>query len=75
MLLYTMDRPEDGGLPLEASGWSGDSGSAALVDVNGTWQIAGVLSNGEGTAWGSEAEYTRLGGIGYQWIQDNIKFN
>ena len=70
-----MDRPRDGGLPLEALGYSGDSGSAALVDVNGTWQIAGVLSNVEGPDWGREGEYTRLGGLGYQWIQDNIKFN
>lgn len=37
MLIYTMDRESDGGLPLEAIGYSGDSGSAALVDVNGTW--------------------------------------
>jgi hypothetical protein len=72
MLIYTMDRPRDGGLPLEALGYSGDSGSAALVDVNGTWQIAGVLSNGEGPDWSTEGEYTRLGGLGYQWIQDNI---
>jgi len=37
MLIYTFDRPRDGGLPLEGLGFSGDSGSAALIDVNGTW--------------------------------------
>jgi len=37
MLIYTMDRPRDGGLPLEGLGHFGDSGSAALIEVNGTW--------------------------------------
>ena len=37
MLIYTLDKPENGGLPLEAIGYSGDSGSAALVDVDGKW--------------------------------------
>ena len=31
MLVYTMDKPEDGGLDLEAMGHNGDSGSPALI--------------------------------------------
>ena len=75
MLIYTMDTQEDDGLRLEAIGNSGDSGSAALVKEGETWFIAGVKSNGECCSYGSTAEYTRLGGLAYPWIQDNIKFN
>ena len=60
MLVYTMDQ---NGLPLEAMGHSGDSGSGAFIDIDGTLLIAGVKSNGEGATWGSENEYTRVGGI------------
>ena len=42
MLLYYMDRPEDGGLELEAQGYYGDSGSGALIERDGQLHIAGV---------------------------------
>lgn len=35
MLVYTMDRPEDGGLPTESMGHYGDSGSGALLKEDG----------------------------------------
>lgn len=73
MLIYTMDRQgEEGGLPLEAIGYSGDSGGPALTKNDaGEWLIAGVKSNGECCQYGSENEYTRLGGLAYDWIMDN----
>ena len=46
MLVYTMDRPEDGGLLLESMGHYGDSGSGALMIENGEHYIVGVKSNG-----------------------------
>ena len=52
-LIYTMDRPEDGGLRLEGIGNSGDSGSPALIknpDTN-EWNIGAVAS------WGDEFGY------------------
>ena len=69
MLVYTMDQD---GLPLEAMGHSGDSGSGAFIDIDGTLLIAGVKSNGEGATWGSENEYTRVGGIAQPWIEANL---
>ena len=76
MLVYTMDRPEDGGLPLESMGHYGDSGSGALlfepdgtVDSdgfpNGKRWIIGVKSNGGPAQWGTSHQYTRVGG--YHW--------
>ena len=42
MLIYTMDRPENGGLPLEAMGHYGDSGSGALLfEHDGTFDEDG----------------------------------
>lgn len=35
MLVYTMDRPENGGLPTESMGHYGDSGSGALLKEPG----------------------------------------
>jgi len=50
MLVYTMDRPEDGGLDLESMGHYGDSGSGALLIENDELHIIGgpmvVLLNG-----------------------------
>jgi len=65
MLVYTMDRD---GHELEAMGHSGDSGSGAFIDIDGTLLIAGVKSNGENARWGSENEYTRVGGLAHPWI-------
>ena len=71
MLVYTMDRD---GHELEAMGHSGDSGSGAFIDIDGTLLIAGVKSNGEGARWGSENEYTRVGGeLVHPWIDANLK--
>ena len=69
MLVYTMDRD---GHELEAMGHNGDSGSGAFIDVNGTLLIAGVKSNGERAQWGSENEYTRVGGLAQPWIEANL---
>ena len=46
MLIYTMDRPEHGGLDLESMGHYGDSGSGALMLVDDELRIIGVKSNG-----------------------------
>ena len=48
MLVYTMDKEEDGGLDLEAMGHNGDSGSPALVwdEEIEQYLIAGVYSHG-----------------------------
>ena len=77
MLIYTMDRESEGGLRLEGIGNSGDSGGPALIrnPDNGRWNIGGVKSNGQGPFYGSENEYTRLGGIAYDWIVNNTKFD
>ena len=72
MLVYTMDKPSQGGLPLEAMGHNGDSGSGALVDIEGELFIAGVKSNGETAMWGSANEYTRVGGLSQPWIEANL---
>ena len=77
-LIYTMDRPEDGGLELEGLGNSGDSGSPALIhnSVTGQWNIGGVKSWGmNGSGYESTNGYTRLGGIAYSWIMKNLEFN
>ena len=77
-LIYTMDRPEDGGLELEGLGNSGDSGSPALIrnTVTGDWNIGGVKSWGmNGSGYDSTNGYTRLGGIAYSWIMKNLEFN
>ena len=58
-------------MPLEAIAWDGDSGGPALIEVDsetGELQIAGVNSNGDCCTYGDEDEYTRLGGIAYDWI-------
>ena len=66
-----MDRD---GHELEAMGHSGDSGSGAFIDIDGTLLIAGVKSNIEGAYWGSRNEYTRVGGELVQpWIEANLK--
>ena len=83
MLVYTMDRPEDGGLPLESMGHYGDSGSGALLfEPDGTFDddgfpngkrwIIGVKSNGGPAQWGTSHQYTRVGGYHWQWVQDNL---
>ena len=43
---------------------------------DGNWHIAGVKSNGAGgPEWDSVNEYTRLGGIAYDWLMRNIMFD
>ena len=69
MLVYEMS---ENGLALEAMGWSGDSGGPALIDVSGTYKVAGVNSNGDCCSYGDNDEYTRLGSsVAYAWIQAN----
>jgi len=46
VLVYTLDRPEDGGLELEVAGYYGDSGSGGFIDIDGELRICGVLSHG-----------------------------
>jgi len=46
VLVYTMDKPEDGGLELEVAGYYGDSGSGGFVVLEDELHIAGVLSHG-----------------------------
>ena len=73
VLVYTMDRPEDGGLELEVAGYYGDSGSGGfVVDENGEMRIVGVLSHGTGAYWGSVHGYTRVGGYHWEWINANM---
>ena len=48
VLVYTLDRPEDGGLELEVAGYYGDSGSGGFIDIDGELRICGVLSHGQG---------------------------
>ena len=63
MLVYTMDRPEDGGVELEVAGYYGDSGSGGFVtDDKGQMRIAGVCSHGDGTSWGAYHGYAQVGG-------------
>ena len=68
-----MDRPEDGGLELEAMGYFGDSGSGALIERDGQLHVAGVYSNTEGAFWGSSHFYTRVGGYHAEWIEANLE--
>ena len=72
MLEYTFDRPEDGGLDLEAMGHYGDSGSGALLVENGELYIIGVKSNGGPAQWDTTHQYTRVGGYHREWIDANL---
>merc|ERR1719461_275526 len=72
MLVYTMDKPQDGGLDLESMGHYGDSGSGALMDVNGEIHIIGVKSNGGPANWGTRHEYVNVGGYHRAWVEANI---
>lgn len=72
VLVYTMDRPEDGGVELEVAGYYGDSGSGGFVVIEDEMRIAGVLSHGTGAYWGSVHGYTRVGGYHWEWINDNV---
>ena len=57
---------------MEALAWLGDSGGPALIDVSGTYYVAGVNSNGDCCRWGDEDEYTRLGSVkALEWISQN----
>ena len=58
MLVYTMDRPEDGGLDLESMGHFGDSGSGALFVKDGEHHIIGVKSHGGMGQYGTSHAYT-----------------
>ena len=76
MLIYTVDRPSNGGLDLEVSGHQGDSGSGALIEVDGELYIAGVLSHGQiPVGIGTFGAYTRVGGYHLDWIEDNLNIN
>lgn len=68
-----MDRPEDGGLELEAMGFFGDSGSGALIEREGQLHVAGVYSNTEGAYWGSSSFYARVGDYHAEWIEANLE--
>ena len=46
ILIYYMDKPEDGGLDLEVTSYYGDSGSGGFVVINDELHIVGVLSHG-----------------------------
>ena len=78
MLVYTMDRPEDGGLHLESMAWEGDYGSGALVEIPelGTYIIG--VANGASKSdtyeatWGSTQKYTSVSGTHYDWIRKNL---
>ena len=72
MLVYTMDRPENGGLDLESMGHYGDSGSGALMLKDGELRIIGVKSNGGPAQWGTTHEYTRVGGYHREWVEANL---
>merc|ERR1712079_970813 len=72
MLVYTMDRPEDGGLDLESMGHYGDSGSGALMLVDGEHYIIGVKSNGGPAQYGTSHQYTRVGGYHKNWVSLNL---
>ena len=71
MLVYDFDRP-DQAHALEAMGHFGDSGSGAYIDIGGELRIAGVKSNGQDAFYGSQHEYTRVGGINLPWIEANL---
>ena len=68
MLVYTMDREEDGGLWDEVMGHYGDSGSGACIEHEGQMFIVGVKSNGGMGNYGTSHEYTRVGGYHWKWI-------
>ena len=68
MLVYTMDSEADGGLWNEVMGHYGDSGSGALLEKDGEFHIIGVKSNGGMGQYGTEHEYTRVGGYHWKWI-------
>ena len=72
MLVYTMDRPENGGLDLESMGHYGDSGSGALMIKDDELHIVGVKSNGGPAQWGTSHEYTRVGGYHREWVEANL---
>ena len=69
MVTYTMTSQADGGLPLEAMAWDGDSGGPAFIEVGGELQIAGVNSFGFCCQYDNTDYYTRLGGVSYDWIK------
>jgi len=63
ILLYTLEKEEDGGLPLEVSQTPGDSGSGVMIATSDGLYIVGVVSTGElGTGWGSKHGLVRVGG-------------
>ena len=70
MLVYRLDEQGEGVPENEGIGNSGDSGGPALIrnETTGDWNIGGVKSNGQCCDYGAENEYTRLGGIAYEWI-------
>ena len=72
MLVYTMDRPEDGGLDLESMGHYGDSGSGALMLVDEELYLIGVQSKRHGYEWGTPFELVALDDNHRAWIDANL---
>lgn len=72
-LFFVFDAPPAGS-PLEGIGVAGDSGGAALVEVGGAWQLAGVSSGGNGPpgAYGTEDIYTRVSTYA-DWIDRTLQ--
>ena len=73
ILMFTMDKPEDGGLDLEVAGYYGDSGSGGFVVIDDELYIVGVLSFGQGPYWGGMGGYPRVGGYHKEWIDANLE--
>ena len=68
-LFMKFDAPP-GGTDLEGVGGPGDSGGPALVDVGGSWQVAGVSSasmDGKPGQYGVTDVYTRVSSY-VEWI-------
>merc|ERR1712183_241765 len=63
IIVYDMTRSGSSSLPREAIAQDGDSGGAALIEVNGQWMVAGVNSGTDennSCDWGSRDQYCRL---------------
>ena len=67
-----MDRPESGGLEIEAAGYYGDSGSSGFIMIEDELHLVGINSHGTGSYWGSWGGFTRVGGYHKEWIDANV---
>lgn len=73
-LFMKFDAPP-AGTDLEGVGGPGDSGGPALLDVGGSWQVAGVSSasmDGKPGQYGVTDVYTRVGSY-VEWIDTSLK--